>query len=100
VSLRLLDSILSITTTCHFVPCTELRPARKLFTVPSSNRDFQTLINGAYALVLSFMSFEMSLAEIVITIPTIPTREGITNYTPSYWFVIVVVLIPLPQNLS
>jgi hypothetical protein len=57
-------------------------------------------MNGAYALVLSFMSFEMSLAEIVITIPTMPTREGITNYTSSYWFVIVVVLIPLLQNFS
>jgi len=42
----------------------------------------------------------MSLAEIIITIPTMPTRDGITNYTPSYWFVIVVVLIPFPQNFS
>ena len=64
------------------------------------NREFQTLMNGTYAIILSFMSFEMSLAEIVITIPTMPAREGITNYTLSYWFVIVVVLIPLPQNFS
>lgn len=40
------------------------------------------------------MSLEMSLAEIVIAIPTMPTRECIANYTLSYWLVIVVVLIP------
>jgi hypothetical protein len=45
-------------------------------------------------IILSFMSLEMSLAEIVIAIPTMPTRERIANYTLSYWLVIVVVLIP------
>lgn len=54
----------------------------------------KTLMNSMYAIILFFMNLEMSLAEIVIAIPTMPTRECIANYTLSYWLVIVVVLIP------
>jgi hypothetical protein len=42
--------------------------------------------------ILFFMSLEMSLAEIVIAISAMPTRECVANYTLSYWLVIVVML--------
>lgn len=50
-------------------------------------------MHGVDAIILFFMSLKMSLAEIIIAIPTMPARERITNYTLSYWLVIVVVLI-------
>jgi hypothetical protein len=39
------------------------------------------------------MSLKMTLAEIIIAVPTMPTRQCITNYALSYWLVIVIVLI-------
>jgi hypothetical protein len=35
----------------------------------------------------------MTLAEIIIAVPTMPARQCITNYALSYWLVIVIVLI-------
>lgn len=46
-----------------------------------------------YAVIVFFMSLKMTLAEIIIAVPTMPTRKCITNYALSYWLVIVIVLI-------
>jgi hypothetical protein len=46
-----------------------------------------------YAVIVFFMSLKMTLAEIIIAVPTMPTRQCITYYALSYWLVIVIVLI-------
>ncbi len=45
------------------------------------------------AVIVFFMSLKMTLAEIIIAVPTMPTRQCITNYALSYWLVIVILLI-------
>ncbi|HET7148682.1 MAG TPA: hypothetical protein VFI73_09320 [Candidatus Nitrosopolaris sp.] len=49
--------------------------------------------NGVYAVIVFFMSLKMTLAEIVIAVATMPTRQGITNNALAYWLVIIIVLI-------
>lgn len=51
------------------------------------------LQHGVYAVIVFFMSLKMTSAEIIIAVPTMPTRQCITNYALSYWLVIVIVLI-------
>ncbi|MDQ6666618.1 MAG: hypothetical protein M3Y53_00140 [Thermoproteota archaeon] len=45
------------------------------------------------AVIVFFMSLKMTLAEIIIAVPTMPARQCITHYALSYWLVIVIVLI-------
>jgi hypothetical protein len=45
-----------------------------------------------YAIIIFFMSLKMGLAEIIIAIPTMPTRQCITNYTLSNRLVVVIML--------
>jgi hypothetical protein len=51
------------------------------------------LQHGVYTIIVFFMSLKMTLAEIIIAVPTMPTRQCITNYALSYWLVIVIVLV-------
>ncbi|MDQ6863719.1 MAG: hypothetical protein M3044_07830 [Thermoproteota archaeon] len=51
------------------------------------------LQHGVYTIIAFFMSLKMTLAEIIIAVPTMPTRQCVTNYALSYWLVIVIVLI-------
>jgi hypothetical protein len=51
------------------------------------------LQHGVYTIIVFFMSLKMTLAEIIIAVPTMPARQCITNYALSYWLVIVIVLI-------
>jgi len=51
------------------------------------------LQHGVYTVIVFFVSLKMALAEIIIAVPTMPTRQRITNYALSYWLVIVIVLI-------
>lgn len=51
------------------------------------------LQHGVYTVFVFFVSLKMTLAEIIIAVPTMPTRQRITNYALSCWLVIVIVLI-------
>ncbi len=46
-----------------------------------------------YTFIIFFMSLKMRLAKIIIAIPTMPTRQCITNYTLSNRLIIVIMLI-------